>query len=463
MDGATTHEWPFAEGSVHRLVVHAFVPVRHCGRTLELFPYTVVHEATLAAKAIAAAYGNSPSNAGSAANSDSSLTGPTVKNHAGIQDGSLFLISGGADYLPEESATGSCLAWLMDRNGHLRHVWEYDRQLWTELKQVKRAPVNSVIRPIGLHLYEDGGLLVSFQGINTFPYAVGLARFDRDSRLLWKKERFNHHWFSVAADGRIYIGGMHIAESPLPIGKTAAEIHSDDRRILADSVMILDSQGNLLEEISMLDALIDSGWVGLFQGATDTNIDAFTRDPTHLNDVRLITAEMAEQHELLAEGDLLLSFRSLNTIGILDGTTHRFKWLCSGATIRQHSPRLVAGGILIFDNRGGPATTGGSRLVRIDLDTRLPTTLFPRPDVPLPENTFFTDVAGYIDLSSSTRALVALSEVGDVWEVDLETGKVLWQYTFFDPKTNRRRPIYTAKYVHAPSFPLNRREQESVQ
>ena len=417
----------------------------------EVFPYTTVRDAVLAARALVEVYagGTTAEGAGDV------LPGPTVRNYAGVKDDTLLLFSGGIGCLPEKSSTGSTLAWLMDRSGDIKHVWEYDPSIWSNLEWVKAAPFKAEIPPIGLHLYEDGGLLVSFHGLHTWPYAVGIARYDRDSRLLWKRELLNHHWFTVAEDGRIYVAGMRLLDSPVQIGDTAAQIHSVDGKISDDTVMILDAEGNVLEEISMLRALIDSDCIGLFQGATDDNIHGFTRDPIHLNDIRLVTEEVARRHAGLQEGDLLLSFRSLNTIALLDGKSKRFKWISSGATIRQHAPRFWEDGVLVLDNQGGAKSTGGSRLVLVDLATQVPTTIFPRPSVPLPENCFFTPVAGHIDVSPSDRALVALTEEGDVWEVDLRTGEVLWRYTHVDPATRARFPIYTAKYVDNVRFPLN--------
>src|SRR5215472_9536244 len=114
-----------------------------------------------------------------------------------------------------------------------------------------------------MHLYPDGGLLVSFQGAFTFPYAIGLARFDKDSRLLWKKELLNHHWFSVAEDGRIFALSMRPVETPRAVADTRYSIASPDGKVLEDRVMILDDQGNVLDEIPILDSLIASGWTGL--------------------------------------------------------------------------------------------------------------------------------------------------------------------------------------------------------
>lgn len=421
---------------------------------LEWPPYRWVNNAMLAAQALMQLDGDDAQ--------QSKLAGPTVLAGADVNDGELFLVTGGVDFLPEYSSTGSCLAWIMDRKGAIRHVWEYDTSIWGDLEHVAMAPIDAEVHPVGLHLFKDGSLLVSFHGRNCWPYGIGLARFDADSNLIWKKELFNHHWFTIADDGRIYIGSMKMADSPVRIGDTWSHIVAKDGKVSDDTIMILDADGNLLEEFSVLESLVESGWVGLFHDSTEDSIDALTRDPTHLNDVRVVTAEIAATHELLEVGDMLVSMRNTNAVGIIDGNTKRFKWLSAGTTLRQHSPRFYDGGVLVFDNRGGPAELGGSRLVKIDLDTRLPTTLYPK-NTPLESvNPFYSYVAGHIDLFSDSRALITLSDPGVAQEIDLKTGKVLWEYAFVDSQSRKPRAIETIQYVREADFSFNRGSRTST-
>jgi hypothetical protein len=129
--------------------------------------------------------------------------------------------------------------------------------------------------------------------------------------------------------------------------------------------------------------------------------------------------------------------------------------MSTGAAIGQHSPRFYKDGVLLLDNRGGPAATGGSQLVHIDLETRLPQVVFPRPSVALPGE-FYTSYIGQLEMSGGDRALVSLSIAQKIWEVDVKTGEVLWEYICVDPQQHRRRRIQTAQYVHDVNFPLNR-------
>jgi Arylsulfotransferase (ASST) len=376
----------------------------------------------------------------------------------------LILVSGGADYLKEQSSGHGCVAWIMDRQGRVKHVWQYDPGLWSQLDGIKVAPGRSPqVYPVGLHLYPDGGLLVSFQGWYTFPVGIGLARFDRDSNLIWKRELHTHHWFAVAADGRIYALKSRVVNSPRPIGDTRFSLSSGAEKILEDAIVILDPDGNVLDEIPLLDALVQSGFQGLLAARAGSDWDSaetcliMDQDPTHLNGIQLVDSNLAARYPWLRAGDLLVSMRSLNAVGILDPKTRRFKWMSAGTTVMQHSPVFYENGVLVFDNRGGSMATGGSRLVHIDLETRRSQVLFPDGSASLPGN-FYTGVAGHLDLSGDGRVLVTLSKAQKIWEIDLKTRAVLWEYVCVDPAHRRRRELLTAEYVRNVGFPLNKGE-----
>jgi hypothetical protein len=425
------------------------------------FPFTILQNAHRAWNALSEVHDD---NEQFGVKDPNGLMAPSVQRYSAAAGEELLLIAGGDTFVMEHDPAHFCLAWIADRQGKTKHVWHFDPAIWADLEKVAVPPGKTPkIYPFGVHLYPDGGLLVSFQGYNTFPFAIGLARFDRDSNLLWKRELLNHHWFSVAPDGRIYAPALRPVDSPVAVGETRFSVSSPDGKVLQDVVMVLDADGNVLDEIPVLDALIKSGWMGLLQtqaGMTgqkpdDEHFVLATSDPTHLNAVEVVDAQLAARHPRLAEGDLLVSMRHTNAIGIIDVRTRLFKWMSAGATVQQHSPR---------DNRGGPAVSGGSQLVLIDLETQLPKVVFPRSSVSLPGE-FYTSTCGHIDLArtsggDSGRALVTLYGGQKLWEISLESGEVLWEYICVDPREHLRRPLSTAKYLRDVDFPFNRESKE---
>jgi hypothetical protein len=419
----------------------------------KVFPYRILRDARTAFIALAGA--REPADQLGLATYRRQVLAPTATQYAAEVGDEMFLVSGGAGYLQDHHPDG-CLAWLIDRRGDIKHIWKHDPSVWKTLELVTRVPgLSGEAYPVGMHLFDDGGLLVTYHAANTFPFAVGLARFDVHSNLLWKKELFTHHWLTVTPDGRIFVPAVRIVDAPIPIGQTEACITSDGGKVYSDVILILDANGHELDEISMLDALFASGWSGLFTRPDSAahSADLLTDDPLHLNDIQLVSDRCAASQPWLSPGDWLVSFRNINTIGILDPVSRRFKWLSSGAVVGQHSPRCLDRGVLVLDNLGGDRRLGGTQLVLIDFDRGLPTRVFPNADVATPD-LCRTLNSGHLDVHrDGHHVLMTVTHQGTLWEIDLRTGEVLWEYIYVHPHGNGRRVgIHTAKYAYDPAF-----------
>jgi hypothetical protein len=346
----------------------------------------------------------------------------------------LIFVDGGAQQLRSHCPDNGCIAWVTNRAGDILHVWDVGPELiWEDLKSVDGFSRPENIYSVGAWPYPNGDLVVVYQGRNTYPYGIGIARFDRDSKLLWKKENYSHHWLSVDTDGLIYTSAFQARPAPVPIDDSWLQFNCRGNMLYEDVIVVLDAAGNEVERISLLDQLIASGYSGLvFQDKHSDYplpIDYEECDPTHLNDVRVVSAAAAAGSDLLATGDLFVSMRSLNTIALLDRTTRRVKWLSTGRFVLQHSPRYRGNDqLLVFDNLGGSASQGGSRLVNLDMRSGVATAVYPRPTSTTDD--FLSATAGHIDLSDDgRRALVSLTRQARVVEVDLQSGTPVWEYT----------------------------------
>jgi hypothetical protein len=393
-----------------------------------LFPYEFVHDAWIGGKALQEVWANSfdkkPPGALSFEAEPGTVPNPVRHEGGALPNRDLILMTGGPYELMSECPELGCLAWIMDRAGIIYHTWPIDRaQPWGETGRTRGFSQVDDVYPEGMHLYDNGDLLVSYQARDTFPYSVGLAKFDRNGKLLWKNDSFSHHWFYVDKSGMIYAPSHEIIGSPLPIPGTVEKLVCEEKKIYEDVILILSPDGAITRRISVLQALFDSGYGGLIA------LTSGPCDPLHLNDVRLLTKDDAHAYRALAAGDMLISLRNLNTIAILDSATARVKWITSGQTVRQHAPRyLGANDILVFDNLGGPKDRGGSRLAKINLATKATATLFPVTDTPQELN-FYSEIAGQIDLDAAReRVLVSLTMQGRQLEIDLQTQQVIWQY-----------------------------------
>jgi hypothetical protein len=363
-------------------------------------------------------------------------TGLTVIQHAEDADGAddLFFVDGGSQQLRSHCPENGCIAWLMDRAGAVRHVWSIGpERIWDDLQNIEGFSRAKNIYSVGAHPFPNGDLLVTYQGRNTYPYGVGVARFDKDSNLLWKKENFAHHWFTVDTEEHIYVPAFAAVETPYALGDTNLRISCEGGVLQADIILVLDGDGNEIERISLLESIVSSGYAGIVFQAIHSDrslpLSYIECDPTHLNDVQVISAADAATSEHLSVGDLLISLRSNNAILLLDSQSRQVKWASVGRTTLQHSPRYMGdNSILVFDNLGGSAAVGGTRLVRIDMDTQEAQTIFPAGGA-VDAGEVLSVNGGYIGLSKARdRALVSVTRQGRTLEIELASGRLLWEF-----------------------------------
>jgi hypothetical protein len=130
---------------------------------------------------------------------------------------------------------------------------------------------------------------------------------------------------------------------------------------------------------------------------------------------------------------LLVSLRSNNAVMAISRDTRKVVWASVGRTALQHSPRYMGDNtLLVFDNLGGKADEGGSRLVRLDMDTDAVNIIYPpRAGIESADENYavLSATGGQIGLSDDrSRALVSLTRQGRTLEVDLVSGKLLWEF-----------------------------------
>ena len=396
----------------------------------ELFPYSILLQARTATVAWLEVLGVGAPNQFVLPGLETFETGvpphPVIKNVAAgvISDDEVILMTGGPYEHLDLCPQFGCLAWLMTRDGDILHTWEVNlEELWSDVTGFHGLPENRGFFPIGLLLDDNGDLVVTFQAKRTFPYTVGIAKVDVQGEILWKKFDYSHHWPGRDQQGRIFTPATRIVDSPLSIGNTPTKLVCGSGKIYEDLVRVFSPVGELLWEVSMVEALANSQYSGVLSATRDAC------DPIHLNSIEVASPEIAQQVAGVSAGDLLVSMRSPNAVFVMGQEDGEIKHAVVGRTIGQHSPRFLPDGrILVFDNQAGDEADGGTRVIRLDLNTGELDDVFPGPATegvaPV-----FTATAGHIDLSDDgTRALVSLSHQGRVVEVDVASGKVLWEY-----------------------------------
>ena len=338
-------------------------------------------------------------------------------------------------FLDHCPAPWGCLAVEYARSGTIQRAWPFRPN---EIAKANTVPETNFpyehaagwsfshgMSTFHLSPYPDGDLLVVFEFAVSHPSGGGVARVAPDGHPRWYRKDYSHHWPHVVDDDLALVPGMRLRRDRISFEihagnfRSAVELECHNGLIHEDLVNIFGGRGELLEEISILDAIIASPYAGNLSGA-------HTCDPTHVNFVHILGAD-AGGAAGVAPGDLVVSLRGLSAFGILDKDDRRLKRLVRGDFHRQHGVRhLDRARFAMFDNLGTDGVHGPSRLLVVDLATGEETTVFPTDATPEHLRRFFTHNWGQFDISADQRrALVADVQGGRAFEIRLADGEVL--------------------------------------
>ena len=268
-------------------------------------------------------------------------------------------------------------ALLLDMNGKVVHQWKMpNRRPWPRASHVTEPLPGEPVHWEHCHLFANGDLLALCS--SRTPYGYGLAKFDKDSNLLWGYSANVHHDFDVGEDGRIYV----LTVTPNVEPPSGAE--SLPERYTAESLVILSPKGRQLDEISLYEAFQGSPYClallsGLEQLRTSQALPNGTPAPPgnapppsketlediiHCNSVHVLSSGLAPHFSALREGMLLLSLRTSSLLAVLDPRTRSVVWAAQGPWRGQHSAQFLDNGhMLLFDNAG---TSRSARVLEYD-------------------------------------------------------------------------------------------------
>lgn len=289
---------------------------------------------------------------------------------------------------------GTREAYLIDQDGLEVHTWRFD-------------PGDSV-QWIHAELLPDNGAII---GIGKDE---SVFRLSVDSKLEWRTHVRAHHDLQVRPDGTIWALTRRHAKWPERYG---------DRTILEDCITILSPEGEVVDEFSLLEAFRGSPYEYLMPEVADFD-PRFSFDIQHANHIEVFDGVLADQSPLFSEGNLLVSFRTINTIAILDGKTREVLWLWGPTNLAvQHHPRLLDNGhILVFDN--------GFEESRV-LEIELPQGKIAWEYVEGPE--FHSSWGGAVQRLPNGNTLITNTHYGEVFETT-PAGEIVWR--FINPRVD---------------------------
>ena len=307
---------------------------------------------------------------------------------------------------------------LIDMKGAVLNHWTISyNEIWPESPHLSDQPRDWNTELHGARLMPNGDVIFTFQ------YG-GLVRMDRCARVRWKLPRQTHHVFTPDAEGNFWVPDRRRRDEAVSRYPKVPPPFEEEY------VVKVSPEGKVLAEISILDLIFKSRLEGLLfaNGAHDSEmVVPLSGDFTHLNDVDVLSPELAPAFPQFEAGDLLVSLRNLNLLMVIDPAAERIKWTRTGPFLRQHDPDfLPTGRIAVFDNRrdgGGAHRFGGSRILAIDPGVGRDTTLYgARPD-----QHFYTDTMGDHQPLKNGNLLISESQKGHAFEIT-PAGNIVWSW-----------------------------------
>ncbi len=335
------------------------------------------------------------------------------------------LIAGGFWQNMDACPDFGCVAWVTDREGRITHTWQTDpAPIMAELSVTDGEVTDMSVYVTGVALTPDGGLVLTLQGRNTFPYQVGMAKIGLDGAFEWAIGNASHHWATVGADGTIFVPSARYLPADDYFGQTLIERQCADGLVDSEGVRVFAPDGNLQAEFWIDDVLADAGLTSILYSVQSGC------NPHHVNGIAEVTPAAAARMPGTKPGDLALSLRETSSILVLDRATGALRHIIRGGFAAQHSPVFLPDGRLaLFDNRAGDRSLGGSRVVAVDPRDGTGETLFPEGDEGDKVLPFKSDEAGVIALSpDGQRILVSETRKGRAVEFDVASSTPLWLY-----------------------------------
>ncbi len=312
---------------------------------------------------------------------------------------------------------------LVNLKGEILHEWPVSfNAVWPAADHLRIQPHDWDTVIHGFVVYPNGNITFNFEH-------HGTVAIDSCSNVIWKLPRETHHDIYRAESGNLWIPDSKLVTQKDPRFPLLSPPFYEEL------ILQVSPSGEVLQEISVLDILAESGYGGLLVDPAENvgggnwkgTVKKDLVDITHLNDVDILPGRLAEKFALFDKGDMLLSLRNLDLLIVVDSKTHKIKWAKTGPWLMQHDPDFGADGkILVYDNRARNWATPagkGSRILEVDPVSRKVNVRYQGSK----EHPFFSSQMGTQQALPNGNLLITEPDGGRVIEV-ANSGEIVWEY-----------------------------------
>ena len=295
---------------------------------------------------------------------------------------------------------------LIDMEGRICHTWRSSQGIGYSyllpngnllLRTGPAAEETSFLERPEMELLPRGGRTV----------AGAILELDWDSNVVWEyRYPLLHHDFERLPNGNTLVLTWELI--PEEISQRVKGGHDDDESggMLGDVVREITPAGDVVYEWTSWDHLdFDEDRICFLEGREEW---------THQNALNVTH-----------DGDLLVSFRQTDTIGIVDKASGEFTWKWGRGNIsHQHHPTMLANGnVLLFDN--GPHKRGvtHSRVIEVNPSTNEVAWQY-RGDPPI---SFYSYHISGAERLPNGNTLICEGAPGRIFEVT-PVGEIAWEY-----------------------------------
>jgi hypothetical protein len=265
----------------------------------------------------------------------------------------------------------------------------------------------------------DGSVVFNFDNLGT-------VKLDKCGAVQWRLARATHHAVTANPDGTFWIPARvdlrKVQDAVLLKALRDAELLQMDGRY-EDSLLLVGPDGRVRRELSALKAMFNGQFAPELFDVREFSLD----DPTHLNDIDVVTPELAARIEGVEAGDLLVSLRQMHMLAILDHESGAILWHHIGPWLRQHDPDIAPDGqIEVFSNGDEHLVVDGvigSSIIALDPASGKSRTVYPLEG----EASIYTRIMGAQQRLPNGNRLITESLAGRILEVDAD-GRTVWEY-----------------------------------